>query len=523
MQQNRVISNSTANILESQVVAGVILERIQNKVNEQSQRMVEIANETNVQMQRSIEAFNEANTYIEKARDFVSPGNLPHILGPDSTKHGEIAENLEVNFRNGRDVLQQLKASARFLEEGKDRIGPTDYVINGIPVQSKYINGGDISTPNNSLSHIYEHLKKYPGYANDATQYGFPNQHGIYQMPKDQYAVLEKIVSGQTEGLSQRTIQSCQSYIERIEAETGKSITEVVRPGMSTYREVQLGRVDETINAEEVRYQDKHQEDVNKIREKEQLQREEAAHITDASWNEAFKAAGIGAAISGVTSGGLKIYSKIRNGRKLSEFTIDDWKEVGYDFAKGGLKGGVTGFSVYGLTKVGGFSAPFAGSIVTTAIGVTSLYVDYKKGKISKSDFADATCALSVEAGLSAIGASIGQVVIPIPVLGSIIGTVVAQSAFKISNYIFGEKEKELMEYMRKEYEDFVAKADAECQKILRGINDYFDKLGGLIEAALSPDPNKRLNGSIALAQEMGVPESEIIHTIGELDDFMMS
>ncbi len=516
------MNKRTANILESQAIAGVVLQGIQKKAEEQSIRFAEIYNNTELQMRQSIEALNEANAYIEKARDFVSPGNLPHILGPETTKHGEIAENLEVNFRNGRDILLHLKASAHFLEEGKDRIGPTDYIIDGsTPVQSKFINGGDLSTPNNSLSHIFEHLKKYPGYANDATPYGFPGEQGIYQIPKDQYETLQKIISGDTEGLNYRTVKSCQEFVSRIEEETGKSISDVVKPSLNTYKEVQLGRVNQTIDNEEVSYAKTHQENVNKIRENEEAQRSEAQHITDATWNEAFKAAGIGAAISGVTSAAIQIYTKIKKGKKITEFTLEDWKDVGYDFVKGGLKGGVTGISVYGLTKVGGFSAPFAGSIVTTCIGISSLYIDYKKGIICETDFVDTSLSLTVEAGCAAIGAAVGQTVIPIPILGGIIGTVVAQSTYKIISSISDGKEKILIDKMEREINQYISKLNKECQILLREINQYFEKLGGLINAALSPEPNMRLNGSIELARFVGVEEKDIIHNIPELDDLM--
>lgn len=516
------MNNRTSNILESQVVSGFVLDGIQKKIQEQNSCFAEISTNTDLQIKNSIASINEAYSYIEKARNFVSPGNLSHILGPEATKHGEIAENLEVNFRNGRDVLLHLKASARFLEEGKERIGPTDYIINGnTPVQSKFINGGEIATPNQSLSRIYEHLKKYPGYATDAAPYGFPGQQGIYHLPKDQYDTLQKVISGDIEGLNYKTVHSCKEFINKIEEETGKSITDVIKPSLSSYKDVQLGRVDQTIDAEEQTYSNIHKEEIKEIRRQDEIQRSKATHITDASWAEAFKAAGIGAAISSVTFGGIHIYTKIKQGKKITDFSLQDWKDVGYDFVKGGVKGGITGMSVYGLTKAGGFSAPFAGSIVTTAIGVTSLYVDYKKGKISKNDFSDASLAISIEAGCAAIGAAMGQTLIPIPILGGIMGTVVAQSTCKIISAVCGEKEKNLISKMEKDIDIFISRLDDEYRNILDDINQYFEKLGGLIDAALSPEPNIRLNGSIELARFVGVPDEEIIHNTLELDDFM--
>lgn len=508
--------NQTVNILTDQVIAGYVLQEIQKRAIEQNAKYVEIAQETASEIQRSTQAFNHALEYIEKCRVFVSPSNLPHVLGPETTKHGEIAESLQVNFTNGRAALEQIKTTARFLEEGKDRIGPTDYVIGNTPIQSKFLNG-----TNKSLEAIHNHLEKYPGYANDASPYGFPGQHGIYHIPKDQYDIMQKVMSGETEGLSTHTINAIKGKIQEIERQTGKNISEVVHPGLNSYKEVQLGRVDETISKEEKSYYDRYEQKNDEIREQQKVKNEEASHITDASWSEAFKAVGIGAAISGITAGGISIYKKIKSGKKIYDFTLSDWEEVGIDFAKGGAKGGISAIGIYGLTKLGGFSAPFAGAIVSTGMGITSLLVDYHNGNISKSDFADATMALSVEAGFSAIGAAIGQSVIPIPILGGIIGSVVAQSALSITKSVIGDKETELIKKLQEEYDIATRKLSEECKKKLQEIELYFSKLGGLIEACFNTDANLRLIGSVELCRYLKVDESEIIHDTSELDTFM--
>lgn len=507
----------SANILEDQVVAGYVQGQINRKLQEQLDTFSTIASNAAEKTRLANEAFSEANSYIEQARDFVSPSNLNHILGNQKTKHGEIAEQLEVCFRNGRSVLNQEKAVAELLQKGKERMAPTDYTIGGIPYQSKFYH---FEGSNSSLIGVINHLKTYPGYANDTTSYGFPGQHGEYHIPKDQYDAIQKILSGD---VSTPNSKSILANIKEIEDLTGKPFTEVVKPAVTNYSEVQLGRVNDTINAEEQHYEDVHQEKIDEIREEESRQTEAAKHITDASWAEAFKAAGIAAAISGTVSAGIKIYSKIRDGKPLGDFDVEDWKEVGFDFAKGGAKGGISGLAIYGLTKLGGFSAPFAGAMVSTSIGITSLYIDYKKGKIAETDFSDSACALSVEAGMAAVGAAVGQAIIPIPVVGAIVGSVVAQSALKITQSIVGDKEKALIEHMQAEYSAFIEKLNIEEKRILDEITKYFDKLGGYIEAALNKDTQIRLYGSVELCRLLGVPESGIMKTVQDVDNYMLS
>lgn len=323
--------------------------------------------------------------------------------------------------------------------------------------------------------------------------------------------------------MSSRTIRAIEKNVKEIETLTGKHFDEVVKPAVTDYHEVQLGRVDDTINAEEQHYEDVHQEKLDEIREEKSKQTEAAKHITDASWAEAFKAAGIAAAISGTVSAGIKIYSKIRDGKPLGDFDVEDWKEIGFDFAKGGAKGGISGLAIYGLTKLGGFSAPFAGAMVSSSIGITSLYIDYKKGKIDETDFSNSACALSVEAGMAAVGAAIGQAIIPIPVVGAIVGSVVAQSALKITQSIVGDNEKELIEHMQSEYRALKEGLNIEEKKLLDEITKYFDKLGGYIEAALNKDTQIRLYGSVELCRLLGIPESGIMKTVQDVDVFMLS
>lgn len=444
---------------------------------------------------------------IENLRDFTS--SPEHILGNTSTKHGEIAEHLEVEIRNGQDILKHIKPSATF--EGVGRTAPEDYIIDGVNVQSKYING---AAGRGSLDEVLKHLRDYPKFT----------ENGYYHIPKDQFDVLNRINNSENiSGLSGRTIRACQEKIREIEEMTGKPFSEVVKPGISTYNETQLGKVDETIDTYEQKFKAANEEEVKQIRQQRDNDKAQAEHITDPSWGEALKYSAIAAVIGGTTNAGIKIYAKIKAGKKIQEFTIKDWKEVGYDFGKGGLKGGVSGLGIYGLTKIGGMSAPFAGAMVSTAMGLTSLYSDYRKGKISKTEYGDASCALSVEAGLAAVGSAIGQAVIPIPVLGAIIGSVVSKSALEITKYIMGKNEKELIKKMQQEYDELVSKLDKQCREIIDKIDTYFNRLGGLIEAALSPEINKAFVASIELCRFIGVNESDIIHSNKELDDFMLS
>lgn len=492
-------------IYTDQIIGGLVQDGINTAQQLYEDRMLKILLTAIEKESYELTNYSGAIQCIENARDFVStPKN---ILGNIHTKHGEIAEHIEVEIRNGRNFLNHIKPYATF--EGVGRTAPEDYIIDGIQVQSKYLAGAG-----KSLNHVLEHLHKYPNFTNN----------GFYHIPKDQYELLEKVYNGENiEGITSRTIRKCLETIKKIEQETSKPFTEVVRPGLSTYKEVQIGKIDETLDSYENEFQETNKKIIKQIRTDRKQEESDAQHLTEASWGEALKYSAVSAVIVGATSAGLKIYSKIREGKKITEFTLNDWKEVGFDFGKGSVKGAISGISIYGMTKVVGLSAPFAGAIVSSTMGLYSVYHEYRKGNISKSEYADAACALSVEAGITAIASAIGQIVIPVPVFGAIVGSAIAKSSLEISKYIMGKKEEKFIKELEKQYNELVAKLDRECKEIIAQITAYFNKLGGLIDAALNPDINKSLLGSIELCRFVGVEENQIIHNTAELDSFVLS
>ncbi len=511
-------SHKSSGAVEGQLAAAYVLDGLIKKASEQNAAEV-LAHETAAQeTQNAFNAFNNAMKYIEKARDFASPAHLPHVLGSDSTKHGEIAEQVEVCVTNARQVIQRLPEIADI--DNVPRTGPVDYEIDGVPYQSKFYNNAERSLERGVL----EHLGKYPEFTSDASLYGYPDKAGIYHLPKDQFEILLRIKNGEViEGLRGTTQERIYKAILALEERTGKGFSEVVRPSISNYNEVQINTVGKTLDKHEESLKEYNRNEIEKIREEEQKEIEQAQHISDPSISEALKAAGISAAISAATSAGIKIYSKIKSGKKISAFSLDDWKDVGIDFAKGGAKGGITGAGIYGLTRIANYPAPFAGAMMSASVGLTSLVIDYKRGKISRSDFSAAACSLSVETGIVAVGAAIGQALIPVPALGGVVGTAVAKSALEITKHIMGDREKELIESMEKEYQQLCEKLNKQELEEIKKIDAYYDKLGGLISGAMSVDINVRFNKSIELCQFVSVPQEEIIDSLSKLDDFMMS
>lgn len=120
------------------------------------------------------------------------------------------------------------------------------------------------------------------------------------------------------------------------------------------------------------------------------------------------------------------IYSKCKEGKKINEFTVDDWKDIGIDTAKAAAEGGISGFAIYSITNFTSISAGPAAAGVSLAFSVSELAYRKSTGAISDEEFKESCQMAALNAAVSAVGAAIGQELIPIPLLGAWIGSFIA-------------------------------------------------------------------------------------------------
>ena len=92
-----------------------------------------------------------------------------------------------------------------------------------------------------------------------------------------------------------------------------------------------------------------------------------------------------------------------------------------------------------------------------------------------------------------------------------------------ITKQLVGEKEMVLIAKMQSDYDSLVKKLNVEEAQEIASIKDYYDRLGGLIEASMHAESNLRLSASIRFAIEMGVMDKDIIHNESELNDLIRS
>ncbi len=491
-------------IYRHQLIASGIKSFRDHKINMANIKIGEITENTIESIKNQEIYFEKALTELSKAREFLTNPN--HILGSDRTKHGEIAEQLEVNIRNAYVALKGQQNIASF--DGIARTAPVDFKINDVEYQSKFYNG-----INSTLSAIENHMKKYPDKKMD------------YIIPKDQKKIMENSLNNiETPGYRLSSMINLKNKIEGLEFESGRNINKIVKPSLFDYDEVQKGKASETVGKHSDKIIDSHYEKIENIKKNDKLKKSDVIKNKAPSINEGLKVSGIVAAGAGTISAIRIILIKVKQGKQIQNFDYKDWKEIGLKSGKASTKAGVTAGSIYALTNLTTLSAPFAGAVTSAGIGLSTLMADFRKDQITADEFFSMGQILCVEAGIAATGGAIGQMLIPIPVLGAIIGTVTANLLWDFSKGKLEDKEKELKTIMDNYMKSLEENIESAYIEIIDKIKHTYQKYNSMIDAAFDMNANSAVlaAASVKLAFEVGVPEHKIIKNDDELDSFFL-
>lgn len=445
-----------------------------------------------VQLSKQAQAFSEATDVMENVREFIDrPGN---ILGSAATKHGEIAEVVDVGIRRSLDLVDGRPESADFGSLGRN--APADYYINGQEVQSKFING-----TSKGLQHVIDHLEKYKHFGRDGS---------FYVIPKDQHEEILRVLNGDTAGLSTRTVDCILEKVRVIKEETGKSFQEAVQPSVSTYADVQLGKVDSTI--------DKH-EDV--LSERNDERNEQIVQDHTPTWAEGAKATAAAGAVGASIGFAVAAFKKYREGKNIfrGDFNRQDWKDVGGETLLAGVGGAVTGASVYVLTNCAELSAPLAGAFVSAVKGVAPLVAAHRRGEMTTAELVDAGLFVCSDVAIVAGCTAAGQALIPVPVLGAVIGSL----AGKVLSHVLSKQLKGATRAIEDRVAGFLKDLDAQSKALINSIVASFERLGDLTVTAFDRTLNIGLvEASVQLARAHGVDEAKLLKGVGDLDRFML-
>ena len=116
-----------------------------------------------------------------------------------------------------------------------------------------------------------------------------------------------------------------------------------------------------------------------------------------------------------------------------------------------------------------------------------------------------------------------GQVAIPIPVLGAIIGNVAGMFLYDIAKNQGLKQEQSLIAGYRAEITALIERLDEQNRALLQLLEANLKKFKSMLELAFDPDINTAFDSSIKFARFNGVAEEKILKTKSDIDAFFLA
>lgn len=426
--------------------------------------------------------------------------------GGDKGVHGFLAEFAETGISNARDILANLAKSTELLNDN----GDADLLVNGHRVQVKF----------------YNQLAKAINAAGN-TKY----QDMQMMFPKDQFAVMKQVMNGETpimyQGaeLSAKKIAKLRTLIENENNTRGMNFDKWAKAAKIDYSQSQKNVVEQVVSDEINDTKQQSAQECQKVHEDSKQKREMSRDNAKSSLREASKAAGMGA----LTQGGMRlamfIYQKHKAGQEIWQFTTKDWRAAGLDTTQSALKGGITGYAIYGLTNVCHLAAPSAGALVSGIFGLRNAVFQLRTGAVDDDEFTNLVLNNVFDTMGAALGGIAGQILIPIPVIGALLGSLMVASALNLGKNILNQRECQLLAAYQAKIDNFTNQLDQQSQKLITELRARYDTIGDLQNYAFDIQNNisLKLASSVELAQVVGVAKERILHNTSEIDDFFLA
>ncbi|WP_270246055.1 hypothetical protein [Coprococcus sp. AM11-30B] len=457
-------------------------------------RLMEVLQKEELNLNEAMSTIGETLKTI--SRDIVNNGKG---RGGQYGMHGFIAEVAECGIGNARE---QIEGKAPIYEWINDN-GPEDLRRGATLIQQKFVNGGG----HLSLQAIRMHLNAYPDFLDNG---------GVYQIPEDHYEKIKWLLSiSEKEANKMPTSTGDFSLKQWREVheffKNGDIPLDKVEPSKLKYSEVQKGTYEQTFSKEK-----------DSLRKRNQERKEQAYNKSKPTLSEGAKATAAAAAIEGAMALCLGIAEKRKSGKKFNAFDEEDWKEIAATTGKGTLKGSIRGASIYTLTNFTATPAAVASAIVTATFGIAEQAYQLKQGNVNEQRFIENTEMLCLDASVSALSSFAGQILIPVPVLGAVIGNTVGTMMYQIAKDNLSAREQKIFE----EYAEAVRQLDVSLQDQYQ---EFVDEIGKdtklfmeLLHRAFAPDIRVAFEGSIDLAKSCGVPVDEILDSKEKIASYFM-
>lgn len=454
--------------------------------------LIENLNRQNQNLDSAMESMNWA---LGKIEDLVVTNR-----GGSKGVHGFIAEVAECGLENAQSLVHGDKPVMEWVNDN----GPADLLRNGVEIQVKFVNAGGKF----SLDAVAAHLEKYPDFLDKGGVYQIPKDHldairSLYEMPREEAV---KLVSS-TGGPSYSNWKSIHEFFDS----SGFSIDDL-EDSKFEYSEVQKNVIADNMAEEKIRLADESERIKKDIYEEHKPTLQEGA-----------KAAVAGAVLEAGTAFALSVKSHLGNGKRIGDLTQDDWEEIAKDSGMGLVKGGVRGGAVYGLSNYTATPSSVASALVTASFGVADCAYRFRSGELTEIEFIESSEIACLDASVSAFSSFVGQAVIPVPILGALVGNAVGTTVYELGKDFYSKREAELLAHYTQELKALDTELDCEYTACINSLRENMGTYISLLGKAFSPNSAMAFSGSVELAASLNVPDSEILHTREEVDDFFLN
>ena len=457
-------------------------------------RLISRLSAEQVNLQNAQKTIHDTLEIIDK--EIVNKG-----LGRGGAKgmHGFIAEAAQWGLGNAKSQIEGADAVYVWINDD----GPVDLLRGAVQIQQKFSEAGG----HLSLQAILMHMDKYPDFLKNG---------GKYQIPADHYEKIKWLLSIHEDQANKMPTSTGEFSLKQWREvhdifDNNKIPLDSVEPSDLGFKDVQRETYEHTLTSEE-----------EKLKKRNQERKDEAYQESKPTLAEGAKATAIAAGVEAATTFILSIVKKRRSGKRFSDFDESDWKEIAGDTGVGAVKGGVRGASVYVLTNFTATPAAVANGLLTASFSIAEQAHQLRTGEIDETSFIYNSEIMCLDVAVSAASSLIGQALIPIPVVGAIIGNAVGTMVYKIAKDHLSEKEQALMRSYCAEIEELDNRLNVQYGSLIAALNEDMALYLSILEQAFSMDPKIALYGSVELAKQMGVPCNEILDTKTKIDSFFL-
>ena len=444
---------------------------------------------------------DNASKILNYARDNIEDVILKN-RGGEYGGHGFIAEFAEAGIVNARRAFEGLNPIVKVLNDN----GPADLLIGRNTIQMKFYNN-----LRDELAQSFHYSAKMK-----------------MMFPKDHVLVYEKIMAGAKEvefngkKLSIKQITDILQMINDITESKGlTSYKSWMKSSVLNYDDAKRNSINKVLDLEKIKIDKKVKVKRRELAKKKILAKKNSLP----NLREANKIAKNTFLLQGGLALMSAVYGKYKEGKTIFEFEQSDWLDCGLETVEGAVKGCISGYAIYGLTNVFKMSAPNASAFVTASYGMVDIITKLRTNEITEDEFINFITINTLDTTLATIGSCVGQTLIPVPVLGAVVGSIATSIIWEIGKGILSDREQELIQNYRENLDNHIKNLDDKYKIIFNDIMDKYHKLGRLQDYSFDLSINTRLRFeySIELAEYIGVSDDEILHDLSEIDSYFLS